>query len=445
MNNLAEYICFHGIRDFSVLKEYQEEMKDITKMSGEEIVQYQDKALKDLLDYVYERNTYYRSELDKIGYRPDGKLTKQVFEKLRLTTRETISTERDILRCVEKEDILHVHTSTGTSGAKSNYIMYTVNDLYGSDLLPKMGDLFELKRTDVVAIALPYEMSSAGQSFQRVVQIGYGATVLPVGKGGAYSEPKKAIQLMKDMDCNVLFSSPSYTVELMRAAEEEGIDLLNDLKIDQIWLTGEGCSDAFRKKIEKKWEADARFYYGSLECGAIGIECKEKNGYHIPISHIYLEIIDPETGEVLEDGEVGEIVVTVLLKEGTPLIRYRTQDLGFLDPQTCDCGIELKKLFLRGRKIDQIEIDGNAYAPIYVEEMLMRQEEVGENYYINVYPQYAEIVIELSSDTTYYEGIEEVISSKVEFACGIPNKIVVKERIPYVGKKAKRVNYIKEE
>ncbi|MBH1940431.1 phenylacetate--CoA ligase family protein [Mobilitalea sibirica] len=299
-----------------------------------------------------------------------------------------------------------------------------------------------MKSTDVVAIALPYEMSSAGQAFQRVAQLCFGAAVLPVGKGGAYSEPCKTIKMMCDLGCNVIFTSPSYIVELMKVAKRDGIDITEKIHLDMIWLTGEGCSDAFRKKIKKMWGCDARFYYGSLECGALGIECEAGCGYHIPISHVYVEIIDPDTKEKLEDGEIGEIVVTTLLKEGTPLIRYRTQDLGYMERMECECGIELPKLYLRGRRADQIYIAGEEYAPFYVEEMLMRIEEVGENYYMNVHEDHVEVVIELSAETKYYEGIEEIISSKLEFSCGIPNNIVVVDEIPYSGKKMKRVNYV---
>lgn len=237
-------------------------------------------------------------------------------------------------------------------------------------------------------------------------------------------------------------TSPSYAVELYKAAEKLGVDVKAEIPIREIWLTGEGCSNAFRKRIEKRWGASARYYYGSLECGVIGIECKAKSGYHITPSHVYLEIINPETGQVLEDGEIGELVVTTLLREGMPLIRYRTEDLAYFDSDECECGSTLKKLFLRGRASDQIVIDNNGYSPFYIEEYLMRINEVGDNYKFNVYDNELEIVVELDKEVEYYDGIEEEISSKVEYGCGIRNTVKVVEEIEYSGKKAKRVNYI---
>lgn len=442
MEGLVQYICSNSLRKYHVLEKYSKEVEDISALDLNQIDGYTRDSLKELLRYAYDNNTYYKEKLDRAGYSPDIEFSMMLFQDIEPLSKEVLQNDKNIILCVHQDEIVHIHTSTGTSGGENVYVMYTMNDLYGSDMLPKLGRLFELKSSDVVAIALPYEMSSAGQAFQRVAQVGYGAAVLPVGKGGAYSEPSKAIKMMKDLHCNVIFSSPSYIVELMKVAKKENVDIRKDICLDMIWLTGEGCSDAFRKKIEDKWNAKARFYYGSLECGALGIECEANSGYHIPSSHVYLEIIDPDTGEALEDGEIGEIVVTTLLKEGTPLIRYRTQDLGYIEKEECECGIQLRKLYLRGRKIDQICLEGQEFAPLYVEEMLMRIEEVGLNYYMNIHKDYAEIVIELAEGVSYYKGIEEVISSKLEYNCGIPNKVVVVEEIPYTGKKMRRVNYV---
>ncbi|MCL2252919.1 MAG: AMP-binding protein [Lachnospiraceae bacterium] len=442
MREIIEYVCTQGRRSFHFLKNYASELRDITAVEPIKLKSYQKDALKNLLDYLYEKNSFYNGLLNQVGYNVEQEFTWDIFQRIPLFSKEMLRKKKDGLLCVPIEEILHVHTSTGTSGGESISIMYTINDLYGSDLYPQWGKLFYLNATDVVAVALPYEMSSAGQAFQRVAQIGYQAVVLPVGKGGAYSDPTKAIELMKEFKCTVLISSPSYVIELMKAAENCGFNMKEDILVEQIWLTGEGCSNKFRNRIESKWNADARFYYGSLECGALGIECGKKDGYHIPDSHVYLEIINPDTGETLEDGEIGEIVVTTLLKEGTPLVRYRTQDIGFIEHFRCECGIPLKKLYLRGRKIDQIIIDGKEYAPIYIEEMLMNIKEVGDNYFINVREDMAEVVIELASNCIYRDGLEEIISSQLEYRCGMPNQIKIVDKIPCDGKKVRRVNYI---
>lgn len=445
MLSTTDYFKSKAIRKCDVIDNYADILKNVFNMNKSESEEYQQAALEELLCFVYENNEYYRQNIDAAGFSQDLKFSQENFEKLRYTLKDDLSINKNLLLSVQEDKVAQVHTSTGTSGAENIYMKYTLFDLYGGDLIPSFGDLFKLKETDVVAIGLPYEMSSSAQSFHRVTQIGIGASVIPIGKGGAYSDPQKAIKLIKELNCNILITTPSYMYELYKAANEASIDIPKDINLDAIWLTGEGCSDAYRKRIENRWNTIAKFYYGSLEAGVLGIECDTKDGYHIPPSHVYVEIINPDTGKVLENGEVGEIVVTTLLREGTPLIRYRTQDLGYIEQETCECGSELLKLYLRGRKADQIHLNGEGYAPIYLEELLMQIPEVGDNYRLDIYNDYIDVVIELNKETPYFEGVEEVISSKFEFNSGIPNKITVVDTIPYAGTKAKRVNYIREE
>ena len=100
--------------------------------------------------------------------------------------------------------------------------------------------------------------------------------------------------------------------------------IFNVLQLKSLWLTGEGVSPAFRERLEKIWRTTANFFYGSLECGVLGIECAEHDGYHLAQAHAIIEIIDPETEEVLEEGDIGEIVVTSTLRYDTPILRFRT-------------------------------------------------------------------------------------------------------------------------
>lgn len=442
MQEIFRCINLNPDRSHHVVNDYIVKINEISDVDKQGLDLYINNALKELLDFVFTGNTYYKESLLEIGYSPNREFSAKTFERLAFTTKEMIQKKHDLLLSVPLEKIAQVHSSTGTTGGKNIYMMYTMSDLYGSEVKPEFGFLFDLKKEDIVTIALPYEMSSSGQSFHRVVQIGYGAVVLPTGKGGAYSEPVKTVQFMKDLICNVLITTPSYAIELIKAAKQCGIDIQKDIKLKMIYLTGEGCSNSFRERIERKWSTTARFYYGSLECGALGIECEHKKGYHIPPLRVYVEIINPKTGEVLEDGKTGEIVVTTLLREGMPLIRYRTQDLGYLKTEKCKCGINLKKLHLRGRKMDQIHIGCKQIAPLYFEEQLMQIKEVGENYRLNVYKDYVEIIMELNEGVNYYDGIERLISEKIREKTGIHNKVTIKSDFEYDGKKLKRVNYM---
>lgn len=428
-------------RSFNVMKDYSELISGIDCGSREEINKYTVDSLDELIKFVYENNEYYRNLLIEAGYDNTQKITFEIFEKIKFTTKEIIRTQPKLLLSVPMNKISQIHTSTGTSGGDNIYMMYTREDLYGADLEVKFKKMMLLDSDDVVTVALPYEMSSSGQAFHRVSQFVYEAATIPVGKGGAYSEPQKAIKIMADMKCTILFTSPSYAMELLKAAKTLGVNLSEDIKLKTIWLTGEGCSNAFRRKIEKQWNCRGRFYYGSLEGGGLAVECENNQGYHMLEGHAYIEIINPITGEKLEDGEIGEIVITTLLREGTPLIRYRTEDLGYMESDNCDCGVTLKKLFLRGREIDEISVGKVRQSPIYLEDFLMKIDGIGNNYKFVVHEDYMEVITEIENSVVDKDDLAEYISSKLEFHSGITTKVTFVDEISYVGKKVRRVEY----
>ena len=284
-------------------------------------------------------------------------------------------------------------------------------------------------------------MSSSGLSYHKVFMNGSDATVVPAGKGGAYSTPAKTVKLMRDLQANIIITTPSWSMNLVEAAQEASFDL-SSLDWKKMWLTGEGCSSAFRDRVEKIWGTKANFYYGSLEAGGIGIECDKHNGYHLLQAHMLLEIIDPETGELLEPGEIGEIVVSCLLRYDTPLLRYRTMDLGYIEMDPCPCGISTPRLFLRGRQLDQVVIQDIPFSPIYLEELLLRMPEVG-NWFQFVLQSEHEDTLRIRCELT--EGVEatqelaDSLASRMEFSLGVDCEIEIFDRLPRVAGKTVRV------
>jgi phenylacetate-CoA ligase len=431
-----------SIRKNHVIEKYLTGAKTIELWESEEIEEYTLAAINELCEFVYENNDHYRKKLEQINYDKKKKISLDEFQKLEFLNKEDLRLDPYLVLSVPKDKVSQVHTSTGTTGGDIIYMMYTLNDIWVRDFAPHIDELFKINKGDVVINALPYEMSSSGQSFHRVIQIQKDATVIPVGKGGFYSTPDKTLKIIKELGGNVLISTPSYVMNLFKISKKLGYDPKVDFKLREIWLTGEGCSNNFRKRIEKNWGCIAKFYYGSLEGGSLGVECDNKEGYHITAGHVFIEIIDTETGQVLEPGQIGEVVITTLLREGAPLIRYRTADVGYLEEEECGCGCKLPKLFLRGRRVDQIEIDGNSNSPIYIEENLMKIEEVGNDYRIYVYDEYIEIEVEVVGSYESKEALEETISSQLEYLCGVPNKIKIVDEITYSGGKTRRVEYM---
>lgn len=358
---------------------------------AERLRAYQTEAVAEQLGQVGANNPFYREKFAAAGVRAADFRTLEDLARFPLTAKDELRGDPWVLLSVPKKDVRLAHTSTGTTGGRWSYILYSEEDMYVRDSAPYPHLLMPVREGDVVVNALPYEMSSSGQSFQRSMQGAAGAMVVPVGKGGFYSDPYKTVQIMADLRADVLITTPPYALLLSEVAAAPDPPLRpvplrpgEDVRPRFLWLTGEGCSPAYRRRVEDAWRCPAFVFYGSMECGPMGVECGERSGCHVSAGHVYLEVIDPKTGQPAPAGEVGEVVCTVLQRKASPLIRYRTQDLASLETAPCPCGVSFPRLHIRGRIADQVGREGDkpAVSPYLIEEALYAQAETGGNYQI---------------------------------------------------------------
>lgn len=407
------------------------------------LAEFQDESVRAIVTRAYEQSPFYREKMVRAGVGPADIKDLADLKRLPFTTKDELRGNPWALLACDKEDISLVQVSTGTTGGEEIYIMNTWEDYYLYEMSTGYPTLVPVERGDICLNALPYEMSSAGLAFHKTFMDGCRATVIPAGKGGAYSTPAKTIKMMRDLKPTVVITTPSWAITLAEEAVENSFDLAG-LRLKKMWLTGEGCSYSFRERVEKIWGATANFYYGSLECGGVGIECDAHSGYHIAHAHVAVEIVDPKTGEVMEPGEIGEIVVTCLLRYDTPILRYRTQDLGYIDPDPCPCGVALPRFFLRGRLVDQLAIRGMSFSPFYLEEFLMRLPEVGNWFQFVVDPAGSDrlrIRAELAAGVHASEELADSLASKMEYGTGLPCQFEIVDRIPRPQGKTVRVVY----
>ncbi|MEL1133951.1 AMP-binding protein [Desulfitobacterium sp. THU1] len=412
------------------------------QMSRSRIQTYQEEAIKEVISRAYQNSPFYQDKLTQAGVQPEDIQTLEDLEKVPFTTKEDLRQDPWIRLACDKKEISLIHVSSGTTGGKEIYTPHTWKEYYfnHSIIYPR---LTPVKREDIAFVALPYEMSQSGLNFHNLFLIGHQATAVPVGKGGAYSTPEKTIKLMKNLKPNFIATSPSYAIHLAEAAEAASLDLTT-LPLKRMFVAGEGCSNAFRNRLEKIWNTTVNFQYGATECGFIARECDLHDGLHITAAHVLVEIVDPVTGKVLKPGEIGEIVVTCLLRFDTPLIRYRTQDLGYLNPKICRCGVALPRLYHLGRAADHITLKGKSYSPYALEEYLIKLPEIGNWYQFIVQHgdnEQLTILTEPAHDVVVTPELIQKCSRQLHAAIGVSCEVQFVEKMDRPMIKAKRIKY----
>lgn len=307
--------------------------------------------------------------------------SKEDFEKIPFTDKEDL---RDcyplgIQACLD-EEVIRIHSSSGTTGFPV-IIPYTRKDVEDWTLMFKRCyEMAGVGSSDRVQITPGYGLWTAGISFQAGAEA-VGAMAIPMGPGNT----DKQIQMMLDLKSTVLCSTSSYALLLAEKIEEMGIK--NEIHLKKGLIGSEQWGKKMRNRIEKTLGARLYDIYGLTEIygPGIAISCDEECGMHYWDDYFYFEIIDPNTGEVLPEGEFGELVITTLEKEGAPLIRYRTHDLTRIIPGNCNCGSPYPRIdTLKGRTDEMFKVKGVNMYPKQVEEVLAEIEGVSSEYQIMI-------------------------------------------------------------
>ena len=423
--------------------------KEIETMSREEMQVLQLKKLKELVTYVYSNVEFYKKKFDAAGVKPSDIKTLKDISKLPFTTKDEMreTYPYGLLAC-DPEALKEIHTSSGTTGTPV-VAGYTENDrtlwkeVMGRCLAMAGGD-----EHDVVQNAYGYGMFTGGLGVHYGAEA-IGASVLPISSGNT----KRQLNFMKDFKSTILTCTPSYSLFMAEVAKEMGMDF-REFDLRAGIFGAEPWSDNMRIEIEKKLNLKAYDIYGLTEIIGPGVscECEAQNGLHINEDYFYPEIINPETGEVLPEGEKGELVFTTLSREGTPIIRYRTRDITWLFRDNCSCGRSTVKMHrLLGRNDDMMILRGVNVFPSQIENVLMRIEETEPHYQIVIDRStssldHVELHVEVeesffSDETKNLEKIRDMIHEEMKQALGISLdiKLVEPKSIERSMGKAKRV------
>lgn len=284
------------------------------------------------------------------------------------------------LMSAPEEKIVRIHSSSGTTGLPV-IIPYTAKDVDDwAIMFRRCYETAGITNMDRIQITPGYGLWTAGIGFQNGAEK-LGAMVIPMGPGNT----EKQLQMMMDMQTTVLCSTSSYALLLAEEIEKRGIQ--DKIRLKKGVIGSERWGEKMRQRISKQLGIELYDIYGLTEIygPGIGISCIHDCGMHYWDDYIYIEIIDPVTLQPVPDGEMGEVVITTLVKEGAPLIRYRTHDLSRIIPGTCPCGSPYPRLdTIMGRTDDMMKIKGVNVFPSQIEEVLREFPEVSSEYQIRI-------------------------------------------------------------
>lgn len=335
--------------------------------------------IKKLLKHVSTGSDFYKKKYSKSGINTDEINSIEDFRRLPFTEKEELRNAYPLgLQSVPDEKIVRIHSSSGTTGSPV-IIPYTQNDVdTWSEMMMRCYEFSGVTNTDRVQITPGYGLWTAGIGFQLGAER-LGAMTIPMGPGNT----EKQLQMMIDLKTTVLTATSSYALLLAEEIKKKGISDKIHLKIGVIG--SERWSEKMRNRIESELGIESFDIYGLTEIygPGIAIDCKYHDGMHYWSDHLLFEIIDPVTGENLPDGELGELVITTLTKEGAPLIRYRTRDLSRIIPGKCPCGSEYPRIDrILGRADDRIKIKGVNIYPGQIEDLIQKVPGISSEYQI---------------------------------------------------------------
>ena len=348
----------------------------------EELRKIQLERLKETVRRAYHLVPFYRKKFDEAGVKPEDIKSLEDLQKLPFTTKQDLRDNYPFgLFAVPMEQVVRIHSSSGTTG-KPTVVGYTEHDMkVWTEVMVRTLLMADVNPKDIVHNAYGYGLFTGGLGFHYGAEA-IGAAVVPASGGFT----KRQLMLMKDFGATILCSTPSFALHLYEVAKEEGYDVKKDFKLRAGFFGAEPASEGLKKTVAESWGIQYVEVYGLSEIIGPGVAASCEHGsLHVFEDHFIPEVIDPETGEVLPDGEEGELVLTTITKQALPMIRYRTKDITVLHREPCRCGRTIVQMeSIKGRADDMLIVNGVNVFPSQVEHVITKVEGVTPNYVIVV-------------------------------------------------------------
>ena len=405
--------------------------EQIETASREQLNKLQLERLQKTVKHVYDNVPLYRERMDAAGIKPEDVKSLDDIIKLPFTSKQDL---RDTypygMFAVPMDDVVRLHASSGTTG-KQIVVGYTENDLdIWNNICARALVAAGGTKSDKVHVSYGYGLFTGGLGLHGGASK-LGATCIPVSSGNT----ARQITILQDFESDILCCTPSYAMYIGEEIEKAGVDP-KSLKLRAGIFGAEPWTEEMRRQIETKLDIKAYDIYGLTEIMGPGVayECEAQKGMHVNEDHFIIEIINPETGEHMPDGEQGEIVFSCITKEAFPLLRFRTKDIGVITHEQCECGRTFVRMSKpRGRTDDMLIIRGVNVFPSQIETVVLRMG-YAPNYQLIVdrinnldtLEVRLEMTPELFSDvTSELEAIQRNIASHLRDLLGLSAKVTL--------------------
>lgn len=429
---------------------------DILHASRERIEQIQLEGIQKTVLDVYEHIPFYKKSFDEAGFDPRSVKSLDDVARIPFVQKQDL---RDAypygMLAVPLKDVREIHMSSGTTGI-ATVGAYTEHDIkIWGECFSRAVDFAHGDENDVMQICYGYGLFTGGLG-AHYGSISAGCATIPISAGNT----ERQIRILREMGPTILACTPSYAMHIADTAIEMGLDPARDFSLRAGIHGAEPFSDNFRRDLERKLGYRVLDIYGLTETmgPGVAIECWEQQGLHIAEDHFYPEIINPETGEVLPDGEWGELVITTLDREASPVVRYRTRDITRIIPGECPCGRTHRRIDrIHGRTDDMLIIRGVNVFPSQIEDVMKTFPEMSSWYQIEVDTDHRSLdIVTLKAEPNPNVDLDSIadinrlqkrISAalKAALSVGVKVKLVEPKSIPRSEGKAKRIVDLRKE
>ena len=429
---------------------------DILHASREQIDQIQLAGIQKTVIDVYEHIPFYKKSFDEAGFDPYSVKSLDDVARIPFVQKQDL---RDAypygMLAVPLKDLREIHMSSGTTGI-ATVGAYTEHDIkIWGECFSRAVDYAHGDENDVMQICYGYGLFTGGLG-AHYGSISAGCATIPISAGNT----ERQIRILREMGPTILACTPSYAMHIADTAIEMGLDPARDFNLRAGIHGAEPFSDNFRRDLERKLGYHVLDIYGLTETmgPGVAIECWEQQGLHIAEDHFYPEIINPETGEVLPDGEWGELVITTLDREASPVVRYRTRDITRIIPGECLCGRTHRRIDrIHGRTDDMLIIRGVNVFPSQIEDVMKTFPEMSSWYQIEVDTDHRSLdIVTLKAEPNPDVDLDSIAdidrlqkrigaALKAALSVGVKVKLVEPKSIPRSEGKAKRIVDLRKE